>query len=212
MMDYTAARAELIEQLSAEIHDNRVLAAMARIPREKFVPPECRNMAYKDGPLPIGYNQTISQPYIIALMTESLELKGNEKVLEVGTGSGYQTAILAELAAKVITVERVPNLAQTSRTTLDNLGYKNIDFHIAGDTLGWQKESPYNAIMVTAGAPDIPDDLLAQLDIGGRMVIPAGSRHIQELYKVTRQYNKIQVEKLVDCRFVSLIGKGAWDN
>ena len=212
MKDFTAARAELIEQLSAEIQDKRVLAAIGRIPREKFVSPTYYNVAYEDGPLPIGSEQTISQPYIIALMTEALELKGNEKVLEVGTGSGYQTAILAELAARVITVERVPALAQNARKTLDGLGYKNIEIHIAEDTLGWQKEAPYDAIMVTAGAPEIPDDLLEQLVTGGRMVIPAGSRYAQELYKVTRQHHKTHIEKLVDCRFVALIGKGAWEN
>jgi protein-L-isoaspartate(D-aspartate) O-methyltransferase len=211
MKDFTAARAELIEQLSAEIQDKRVLAAMARIPRENFVPPEYHNAAYEDGPLPIGSQQTISQPYIIALMTQALELKGNEKVLEVGTGSGYQTAILAELATKVITVERVPALAQIARTALDKLGYKNIEINIAEDTLGWQKEAPYDAIMVTAGAPEIPDDLLAQLANGGNMVIPVGSRYTQELYKVTKRQNRTHVEKLVDCRFVALIGKGAWE-
>ncbi len=212
MKDFTAARAELIKQLGAEIRDKRVLAAMARIPREQFVPVENRYMAYEDGPLPIGWEQTISQPYIIALMTEALELKGSEKVLEVGTGSGYQTAILAELAAKVISVERVPVLAESARKTLDNLGYKNIEIHIAEETLGWQKGAPYDAIMVTAGAPDIPDDLIAQLVIGGRMVIPVGQRYVQELYKITRKKDKNQVQKLGGCRFVALIGKGAWEN
>jgi protein-L-isoaspartate(D-aspartate) O-methyltransferase len=212
MKDFIAARAELINQLDAEIRDKRVLAAMARLPREQFVPMESRHLAYEDGPLPIGWEQTISQPYIIALMTEALELKGNEKVLEVGTGSGYQTAILAELAGSVISVERVPALAETARQTLDSLGYKNIEIHIAEETLGWQKGAPYNAIMVTAGAPDIPDDLLTQLAIGGHMVIPAGSRYAQELYKVTKQKHKNQVQKLGGCRFVALIGKGAWEN
>ena len=168
---------------------------MARIPREQFMPLESRHLAYEDGPLPIGCEQTISQPYIIALMTEALELKGNEKVLEVGTGSGYQTAILAELAERVISVERVPALAESARKILDSLGYKNIEIHIAEETLGWQKGAPYDAIMVTAAAPDIPDDLIAQLAIGGRMVIPAGSRYVQELYKVTRQKDKNQRSK-----------------
>jgi protein-L-isoaspartate(D-aspartate) O-methyltransferase len=212
MKDFNAARAELIKQLEAEIRDKRVLAAMSRIPREQFVPLESRHLAYEDGPLPIGCEQTISQPFIIALMTEALGLKGNEKVLEVGTGSGYQTAILADLADRVISVERVPSLAESARKTLDNLGYKNIEIHIAEDTLGWQKEAPYNAIMVTAAAPDIPDDLVSQLAIGGKMVIPAGSRFAQELYKVTRQKDKNKVQKLGGCRFVALIGKGAWEN
>ncbi|MHB8105636.1 MAG: protein-L-isoaspartate(D-aspartate) O-methyltransferase, partial [Dehalococcoidales bacterium] len=185
---------------------------MAHIPREEFVPVGSRPQAYEDGPLPIGWEQTISQPFIIALMTEALELKGDEKVLEIGTGSGYQTAILAELAKQIISVERVPALAESARKTLANLGYKNIEIHIAEDTLGWQKESPYNTIMVTAGAPDIPQELLDQLADGGRMVIPAGSRFSQELYKVTKQKDKHQVQKLGGCRFVSLIGKGAWEN
>lgn len=212
MKDFNTARAELIRYLSSEIRDKRVLAAMNRIPREQFVPERSRYLAYEDGPLPIGFDQTISQPYIIALMTESLELSGNEKVLEVGTGSGYQTAILAELAKKVISVERVSALVETARKKLDNLGYKNIEIHLAEDTLGWPPESPYDAIMVTAAAPDIPEDLVDQLVIGGRMVIPAGSRYVQELYKITKQPDKNKVQKLGGCRFVALIGKGAWKN
>ncbi|MBN1161477.1 MAG: protein-L-isoaspartate(D-aspartate) O-methyltransferase [Dehalococcoidales bacterium] len=212
MKDYATARAGLIKQLAAEIRDKRVLAAMAHIPREQFVPPQNRHLAYEDGPLPIGHDQTISQPFIIALMTEALELKGNEKVLEIGTGSGYQTAILAELADMVISVERVPALAESAREVLNNLGYKNVEIYIAKETLGWPEKAPYDAIMVTAGAPDISADLLSQLSVGGRMVIPAGSRYVQELYKVTRQKTKNRVEKLGGCRFVALIGKGAWDN
>jgi protein-L-isoaspartate(D-aspartate) O-methyltransferase len=210
MKNLNAARDELIKHLASEIHDKRVLAVMAHLPREQFVPVESRYLAYEDGPLPIGWEQTISQPYIIALMTEALELKGNEKVLEIGTGSGYQAAILAELAGSVISVERVPALAESARQTLDNLGYKNIVIHLAEDTLGWPKEAPYDAIMVTAGAPNIPDDLIAQLAIGGRMVIPAGSHYVQELYKFTRQNDKNKIQKLGGCHFVALIGKGAW--
>jgi len=202
----------MTKQLAAEINDTRVLAAMSHIPREQFVPRENRYLAYEDGPLPIGYEQTISQPYIIALMTEALELKGNEKVLEIGTGSGYQTAILAELADTVISVERVPALAESAREVLGSLGYENIEIYIAEETLGWPEKAPYDAIMVTAGAPDIPVELLSQLSIDGRMVIPAGSRYVQELYKVTRQKDKNRVEKLGGCRFVALIGKGAWEN
>ena len=212
MKDFEATRAELIKQLSTEIKDKRVLAAMARIPREKFVPEENRYLSYEDGPLPIGWEQTISQPYIIALMTEALELKGNEKVLEIGTGSGYQAAILAELAKSVISVERVTALAESARKALDSLVYKNIELYIAKETLGWPEKAPYDAIMVTAAAPNIPDDLLAQLAIGGRMVIPAGSRYVQELYKVTRQKDKNRVQNLGGCRFVALLGKGAWEN
>ena len=210
-MDFEAMRAELIDHLRTEIRDERVLAAMARIPRERFVPPEEQQLAYEDRPLPIGFDQTISQPLIIALMTEALELTGSEKVLEVGTGSGYQAAILAKLARLVITTERVPPLAEAAKRVLDSLGYTNVEVHLAEETLGWQKEAPYNAIMVTAGAPRVSADLLAQLAIGGRMVIPVGSRYVQELYKITRQRRKNIVENLGGCRFVSLIGKDAWE-
>jgi protein-L-isoaspartate(D-aspartate) O-methyltransferase len=212
MIDYQKARAKLIEHISSDIEDQRVLQVMARLPREKFVLPEIRRQAYEDRPLPIGCEQTISQPYIIALMTEALELKGREKVLELGTGSGYQTAILAELARQVISVERVLTLAESARKVLAELGYKNIEIHVAGETLGWPQDAPYDAIMVTAGAPGIPDDLLNQLAIGGRMVIPTGSRYLQELCKVTRRQDGNTVQNLGGCRFVSLIGKNAWEN
>ena len=210
-MDFEAARARLIEHLSTEIKDKRVLAAMSRIPREHFVPPESQHLAYEDSPLPIGFEQTISQPFIIALMTEALELTGREKVLEVGTGSGYQAAILAELARLVITVERLPALAESSRKVLDSLGYTNIEVRLAEDAIGWPAEAPYDAIMVTAGAPKTPPDLLAQLAIGGRMVIPVGSRYVQELCRITRGSKKNIVQNLGGCRFVSLIGKDAWE-
>lgn len=212
MIDYQAARANLIGHLSYEIRDRRVLEAMSRVPREKFVPPDMRSHAYEDRPLPIGWQQTISQPYIIALMTEALELTGSERALEIGTGSGYQTAILAELAGSLISVERVPSLAESARLALDGLGYRNIEIHIAEETLGWQRDAPYDAIMVTAGAPAVPDDLLNQLTDGGRMVIPVGSRYMQELCKITRRPEGDTIEKLGGCRFVSLIGKNAWKN
>jgi len=210
-MDFEAARAELIEQLGTEIRDQRVLAAMRHIPRELFVPPEGRHLAYADKPLPIGHEQTISQPFIIALMTEALELTGREKVLEIGTGSGYQAAILAELAGKVITTERVKPLAEMARKILDKLGYTNIEVYPAEETLGWRRQAPYDAIMVTAAAPKVPPELIAQLAIGGRLVIPVGSRDVQELCKIKRGKKKNKFENLGGCRFVSLIGKGAWE-
>ncbi|MDD5037797.1 MAG: protein-L-isoaspartate(D-aspartate) O-methyltransferase [Dehalococcoidales bacterium] len=210
-MDFVAARAGLIEHLRKEINDERVLSAMARVPRERFVPAEVQHLAYEDTPLPIGLRQTISQPFIVALMTEALELTGSEKVLEIGTGSGYQTAILAELAKLVITVERLPALAEMANKILDGLGYTNIKVHPAGKTLGWNEEAPYNAIIVTAGAPRVPPDLVAQLDIGGRLVIPVGSLYSQELYKITRQKDNNIVQNLGGCRFVSLVGEGAWE-
>jgi protein-L-isoaspartate(D-aspartate) O-methyltransferase len=184
---------------------------MARVPRERFVPPGSQHLAYEDIPLPIGFEQTISQPFIIALMTQALEITGNEKVLEIGTGSGYQTALLAELAHLVITVERLPSLAERARSILNSLGYTNTKVYLAQKTLGWPNEAPYNAIMVTAGAPRVPIDLLNQLTIGGRLVIPVGKRHVQELYKVTKRKGKNIIENLGGCRFVSLIGEDAWE-
>jgi len=210
-MDFAAARAELVKHLGTEIRDKRVLTAMAHVPRERFVPPGEQQLAYEDMPLPIGLDQTISQPFIIAIMTEALELAGDDKVLEVGTGSGYQAAILAELSRLVITTERLPALAEAARKVLDSLGYKNVVVHLAEETLGWQKEAPYNAILVTAGAPRVPTDLLAQLAIGGRLVIPVGARYVQELYKITKRRRKNIIQNLGGCRFVSLIGKDAWD-
>jgi protein-L-isoaspartate(D-aspartate) O-methyltransferase len=210
-MDFATARAKLIEQLGTEIKNKRVLAAMSTIPRELFVPTESRHLAYEDKPLPIGYGQTISQPFIIALMTEALELEGTEKVLEIGTGSGYQAAILARLARRVITTERVKPLAEIAQKLLEEMGYSNIEVHLAEDTLGWRQKAPYDAIMVTAAAPKVPPELIAQLAIGGRLVIPVGSRYVQELCKIRRGRQKNKIDSLGGCRFVSLIGKGAWE-
>lgn len=210
-MDVNTARARLIKHLSKEIRDERVLAAMARVPRERFLPDELRDSAYEDRPLPIGLDQTISQPFIVALMTEALELSGTEKVLELGTGSGYQTAILAELAGSVVTVERLPDLSERAERILADLGYKNIKMRPAGTKLGWPDEAPYDAIVTTAGAPGVPPGLMAQLKIGGWLVIPVGSRYSQELIKITRQKGRNKVENLGGCRFVSLIGEGAWE-
>lgn len=211
-MDFDAARDWLIQHLDTEIKDKRVLAAMASVPRERFVLPEQKSMAYDDRPLPIGLDQTISQPLIVALMTEALELTGDETVLEVGTGSGYQAAILAKLAHRVVTTERLPSLAESAKKTLDSLGYTNIEVKIAEETLGWPEEGPYDAIIVTAGAPKVPPELLLQLAINGRMVIPVGSRHLQELYKITRRKTQNIVKNLGGCRFVSLIGRDAWED
>ena len=210
-MDFEAARARLVKHLKTEIKDERVTAAMARVPREHFISPDKQHLAYEDRPLPIGLDQTISQPLIVGIMTEALELTGSEKVLEIGTGSGYQAAILAELAKFVITVERLPALAEAARKVLDSLGYTNIAVQLAQETLGWPEEAPYDAIIATAGAPRVPTELVAQLKIGGRLVIPVGSRFSQELYKITRQTKKSKIENLGGCRFVSLIGKGAWE-
>ena len=210
-MDFEAARASLIEHLRREIRDERVLGVMERIPRERFVPSESRYQAYEDRPLPIGEGQTISQPFIVALMTQEMELVAGQRVLELGTGSGYQVAVLAELAGHVVSVERLPKLAHRARRILDELGYTNIEIHLAEEAMGWPAAAPYEAIMVTAGAPKIPQELLDQLAMGGRLVIPVGSRYEQELVKVTKRQDGDLVEKLGACRFVPLIGDGAWE-
>jgi len=204
-------RERLIEHLRREIRDERVLDAMARVPRELFVPRSSRHLAYEDRPLPIGEGQTISQPFIVALMTQALELVGTEKVLELGTGSGYQAAILAELAREVITVERLPRLALSARRTLSKLGYTNVKVHLARRNLGWPAEAPYDAIVVTAGAPRIPKELIDQLVVGGRLVIPVGSRWEQDLLQIIKHEQGMTINNLTPCRFVPLIGEEAWD-
>jgi len=206
-----AARTRLLEGLRHEIRDRRVLSAIACVPRELFVSPDYYYAAYEDMPLSIGFGQTISQPFIVALMTQALRLKGDEKVLELGTGSGYQTAILAELAKRVVSIERIDKLAESAKKVLDKLGCSNVEIHSAVETLGWPEGAPYDAIIVTAGAPHIPDILLEQLAPGGRMVIPVGSRWEQDLLKVTKRKRKHLVKNLGGCRFVPLIGPGAWE-
>ncbi len=210
-LDYAAQRRELVREISPDVKDARVLAAIGRVPREEFVPDEARSEAYENRPLPIGHEQTISQPLIIGLMTAALGLTGAEKVLEIGTGSGYQTAILAELAKQVVSVERLPALQEQAEAILTKLGYTNIEFHRAEETLGWQAGAPYDAIIVTAGAPRVPQELVDQLNEGGRMVIPVGPRYTQELYLVKRRDGKAELTELGGCRFVALIGKNAWE-
>ena len=209
--DMDTDRARLFRRLRQEIRDERVIDAMEHVPRELFVPPTSRHLAYEDTPLPIEMGQTISQPFIVALMTEALELKGTERVLEVGTGSGYQAAILAELAYWVISVERHPALVQAARQILNRLGYKNIEIHLVNKDLGWRGAAPYDGIIVTAGAPRVPQELLDQLVDGGRLVIPVGSRYEQQLLKVTRKGGRTRTQDLGGCRFVPLIAKGAWE-
>ena len=210
-MDFDVARTGLIHQLGSEIEDKQVLSAMSRVPRHLFIPPELAHSAYENIPLPIGLNQTISQPYIVALMTEKLELAADKKVLELGTGSGYQTAILAELAGQVVTTERLPELLEKARVILKKLGYKNIEMHLAEESLGWKSGAPYDAIISTAGAPAIPDSLVAQLAIEGHMVIPVGSRYDQDLHLIIKHQKNIEDINLGGCRFVSLIGRDAWE-
>ncbi len=207
---YSFKNDALIKSIEARIHDKKVTEAMARVPRHLFVDSEQHPLAYEDAPLSIGCGQTISQPYIVALMTSALDLTGKEKVLDVGTGSGYQAAILAELSDTVITVERIPELSQKAASVLNSLGYTNVKVEIAGNKLGYPEEAPYDAILVAAGAPEIPGSLVAQLNTGGRLVIPIGNRLQQELIKVKKMENDIETKKLGGCRFVSLISNEAW--
>jgi protein-L-isoaspartate(D-aspartate) O-methyltransferase len=209
--DLERARENLLRHLDHEIADKRVVEAMKRVPREAFVSLEQYHAAYDDRPLSIGFGQTISQPFIVALMIEALALKGDERVLELGTGSGYEAAILAELAQKVVTVEYIPELAESAKQVLDKLGYSTIEVHVAGRNLGWSEGAPYNAIIVSAGAPTVPDVLLEQLTWNGRLVIPVGSRWQQDLLKVTKLRKGNRIENLGGCYFVPLIGEGAWE-
>jgi protein-L-isoaspartate(D-aspartate) O-methyltransferase len=201
-------------QLAARgIRDERVLAAMGRVERHRFVPETIREEAYEDSPLPIGEGQTISQPFMVALMTEALLLKGGEKVLEVGTGSGYQAAVLAEMGCEVHTIERNPVLAARSRAVLEELGYRSVRVHEGDGTLGRPEEAPFRGIVVTAGGPRVPDSLLAELDpSGGVLVIPVGNQAIQELVRVIRRGERFKEEDLGGCRFVPLVGKEGWDS
>ncbi|MBP8985127.1 MAG: protein-L-isoaspartate(D-aspartate) O-methyltransferase [Syntrophobacterales bacterium] len=198
---------------SRGIKDRRVLKAMEKIPRHLFVDEALQDQAYNDSPLPIAENQTISQPYMVALMTEALGLKGGEKVLEIGTGSGYQTAVLAELADRVFSVERIASLASRARKILDSLNYFNVAIRVGDGTYGWREEAPFDGIIVTAGAPEVPKTLVEQLAVGGRLVIPVGGRYSQNLMRITRMSegpDDIETENLGGCRFVDLIGEHGW--
>ena len=213
MINFKKARDRMVETqlISRGIRNPRVLEAMGKVPRHLFVDEALRDQAYSDYPLPIGDKQTISQPYIVALMTETLDLQGHEKVLEIGTGSGYQAAILAELADRVFTIERYPNLAYRANQVLQKLGYKNIVTRVADGTLGWPDEAPFDGILVTAGAPRIPQPLVDQLAPEGRLVIPLGDRLSQELALVERAEKGIHQTYLGGVRFVDLVGKWGWE-
>lgn len=213
--DFSRARERMVKTqlVPRGIKDQRVLSAMKKVPRHLFIGEALWREAYNDHPLPIGHKQTISQPYIVALMTEALELTGDENVLEIGTGSGYQAAILAELSHKLYTIERIRPLMVTARSILARLGYTNILFKAFDGTLGWDQYAPYDAIMVTAGAPNIPEPLLEQLAIGGRLVIPVGTRFSQEMIKVTKRKKDLYARKeLGGCRFVDLLGIHGWSS
>lgn len=214
---YTDSRADerfsMVErQIAARgIHNPRVLAAMREIPRHLFVPPSYERAAYDDNPLPIGDGQTISQPYIVALMTELLDPRPDDRILEIGAGSGYQAAVLAMLAKSVITIERIPRIAELARANLKKLGITNVSLILGDGTTGHPIAAPYNGIIVTAAAPRLPQPLLGQLADGGRLVVPVGDRDIQKLLRISRNGDQYEEAWFGGVRFVPLIGKHGWD-
>ncbi len=211
MINYRLEREQLVDSLQRKgIRDKRVLEALRSLKRHNFVPSNMRARAYEDNPLPIGENQTISQPYMVAKMTELLELSGNEKVLEIGTGSGYQCALLAILAKKVFTVERITSLAQRAREQFSRLELGNVIQKVGDGSLGWPDFAPYDRIIVTAGSPSIPKKLTDQLADGGILIIPSGTRRIQDLKKITRQGDEIITSSEGACVFVPLVGSDGW--
>ena len=211
-LDFSKTRQRMVDEQIASrgIKDIRVLNVLNKVPRHLFVEEALQGQAYNDYPLPIGEKQTISQPFMVALMTEALELKGDEKVLEIGTGSGYQTAVLAELAEWVYSIERIRSLANRARGILYELHYYNIEIGISDGTQGWNEKGPFQAITVTAGAPDIPQPLLDQLTVGGRLVVPIGDAFSQTLVRVMRMKKGFKREDMGGCHFVRLIGKYGW--
>ncbi len=210
---YKRQREEMVQkQIAARgITDPKVLAAFRKVPRHLFVSEALRDQAYGDYPLPIGEQQTISQPYIVAEMTQALEVNKDDRVLEIGTGSGYQAAILAEVVYRVYTIERIRSLYVQTRKLLDELNYHSIVMRCSDGTSGWQDESPFDAIIVTAGAPDVPLILLDQLAEGGRLVVPVGNQHSQDLIKYTKDKKGVHKTNLGGCRFVKLIGAHGWN-
>jgi protein-L-isoaspartate(D-aspartate) O-methyltransferase len=213
-MNYEEQRHQMVstQLLPRQISEPLIIKAFKKVPREKFVPSKYIEGAYGDYPLPIGEGQTISQPFMVALMTQALGLTEETRVLEVGTGSGYQAAILAEIAKEVFTIERFPKLSERAQSILKKLGYKNIYFKIGDGTCGWPDYSPYQAIIVTAGAPRIPPPLIEQLQDGGRLVIPVGGVCGQTLICVHKTPAGLKEEKICGCVFVPLVGKFGWEN
>jgi protein-L-isoaspartate(D-aspartate) O-methyltransferase len=212
--DYAPARKRMVEEqlVSRGINDPRVLRAMANVPRHLFLESEFWDRAYEDHPLPIGADQTISQPYMVALMVEALELKGTERVLEVGSGSGYAAAVLGELCAEVFTVEAVEELALKARALLSSLGYRNVSVLSGDGTLGWEEHAPYDAAIISAAAPCIPRPLLEQLKIPGRLVFPMGEKELQTLVRIRKDAAGIREEYLGECLFVQLKGRYGWED
>ncbi|PIP21146.1 MAG: protein-L-isoaspartate O-methyltransferase [Candidatus Omnitrophica bacterium CG23_combo_of_CG06-09_8_20_14_all_40_11] len=213
-MDYAILRKRMVEEqlIPRGIKNQRVLDAFSKIERHKFIPENLRNSAYADFPLPIGEGQTISQPYIVALMTECLDLIGQEKVLEIGTGSGYQAAILAELAKEIYTIERFENLAKQAENILNELGYKNIKIKIGDGTLGWPQQPSFDRIIITAASPKIPLPLIEQLADSGKLILPLGESFSQVLTLVEKKEGKLKSIDICGCVFVPLIGKHGWGN
>jgi len=211
-MDFAVARRRMVEQqiIARGIDDQRVIQAFLQVPRHLFVEPGLQSHAYSDGSLPIGEKQTISQPYIVAVMSAALELSGTERILEIGTGSGYQTAILAKLAKRIYSVERISVLAARARRVLDQLNLYNVNIKIGDGSVGWKDQAPFDGILVAAGAPDVPVKYLEQLELNGRLVMPVGDREIQTLVRVTKTANGFVREQLMGCRFVPLIGQDGW--
>ena len=211
-MKFDRLRQDMVKkQIEARgIHDPAVLAAMRKVPRHLFVSEALMDQAYSDFPLPIGEQQTISQPYIVAEMTQALQLGKDDRVLEIGTGSGYQASILAQIAFRVYTIERIHSLYVRARKLFDQLGYHNIVTRYSDGTTGWKDEGPFDAIVVTAGAPQVPEHLTNQLAIGGRMVIPVGNQYAQELIQLVRDEKGIHQHNLGSCRFVKLVGEHGW--
>jgi len=205
--DFAAQRQRMVEQQLKPrgIKDDRVLAAMARVPREEFVPADERGDAYEDGPLPIGFDQTISQPYIVAFMTEQLRLRPSDRLLEIGSGSGYQAAVLAELVADVYTIEIVEPLAKTAEATLQRLGYKNVHLRVGDGYQGWPEEAPFDAIIVTCAPDKVPQPLVEQIKDGGRMVIPVGERFAQQLYLLEKKNGQLKESATLPVRFVPMV-------
>ena len=213
MKDYTISRRRMVEEqvIDRGVTDPRVLDAMLKVPRHKFVEEALASKSYQDAPLPIGEKQTISQPYMVAVMSEALMLDGSERVLEVGTGSGYQAAVLALLADRVFSLERIASLARRARKVLDDNGFSKVNIRLADGTVGWQDMAPFDGIIVTAGAPKVPQEYLDQLSLGGRLIIPVGDRESQVLMRITRVGEaEYEEEKMLGCRFVPLIGNKGW--
>ena len=208
--DFAAQRQHMVEQQlkARSIKDERVLAAMAKVPREQFIPLDARDVAYEDGPLPIGYDQTISQPYVVAFMTEELRPKPTDRVLEIGSGSGYQAAVLAELVADVYTIEIVEPLAKSAEATLQRLGYNNVHIKVGDGYKGWPEEAPFDAIIVTCAPETVPQPLVDQLKEGGRMVIPVGERFAQQLYLLEKKNGKLKESTTLPVRFVPMQREG----